>query len=152
MSSSEEDYLDWFQKRRIPLPSEAADEYMLVPIRDFQRLYKRIGRELPPRHENIPIAYSTLFGAALATGVAVPPLLTANGLPSWIIPTFVVSGSAFLVLALVLLLVARSLGQGQRRLASEIAQEMRDIEETYHGKRFAGPVARSQSRDFPRSS
>jgi hypothetical protein len=144
MNASGKEYLNWFQERRIPLPSDATDEYMLVPIRDFQRLYRRIDEELASRHENIPIAYSTLFGAALATGLAIPPLLTANGLPDWIIPTFVVSASAFLILALSLLLVARTLRQGRRRAASEIAQEMRDIEKSCRGKRFISPTAEGQ--------
>jgi hypothetical protein len=146
MSSSEEEYLDWAPKRRIPLPPEAADEYMLVRIHDFQRLRKRIDEALSPRHENIPAAYFALFGAALATGVAVPPLLTASGLPTWIIPTFIVSASAFLALGLILVFVARILRKGQRRTTSEIAQEMRDIEETYRGNKFAAPVARGRSR------
>jgi hypothetical protein len=151
MSSSEE-YLDWVPKRRIPLPPEAADEYMLVRSRDFERLRKRINEELSPRHENVPAAYFALFGAALATGVAVPPLLTAKGLPSWIIPTFVVSASAFLALGLILVFVARTLRKGQRRVASEIVQEMRDIEETYRGKKFATPVGRSRTKKIPGSS
>ena len=150
MNSPGKDYLNWFQERRIPLPLEA-DEYMLVPARDFQRLKKRIQEELPPRHDSIPIAYSILLGASLATGVAVPSLLTARGLPSWIIPTFIVSAGAFLLLALVLIFIGHSIARGQRNIASEIAQEMEEIEETYRGKKLAGTVTEDQSRDIGRT-
>ena len=124
------------------MPSESADEYMLVRIHDLQRIRKRIDEELSPRHENISAGYFALFGAALATGVAVPPLLTASGLPSWIIPTFIVSASSFLVLGLVLVFVSCTVRKGQKRAGSEVAQEMRDLEETYRGKKTVTRVER----------
>jgi hypothetical protein len=48
------------------------------------------------------------------------------------------------VLGLVLVLVARTLRKGHRKVASEISQEMRDIEETYCGKKAATPVNNQQ--------
>ena len=124
---------------------------MLVRIRDFQRIQKRIEDELTPRHENIPAAYFALFGATLATGAAVPSLFTASGLATWIIPTFIVSASAFLVLGVVLVIVARALRSGQGKAASEIAQEMREIETPHRGERPITSAARSRSRDVPES-
>jgi hypothetical protein len=135
MSSPEKEYINWAPKRRIPLPSEAEDERILVRIRDFERIQKHVGEELPSRHDNIPAAYFALFGAALATGIAVPPLMTARGLPTWIIPTFIVSASAFLVLGLTLVLIARVILKDQRRAVSEIVLEMEDIKKDCLGKR-----------------
>jgi protein-S-isoprenylcysteine O-methyltransferase Ste14 len=140
MDSPEEEYLSWAPKRRIPLPSESTDEYMLVRIYDFHRLRRSI-EELSPPHENIPAAYFALFGAALAIGVAIPPLLTASNLPSWVVPTFIVSAGAFFVLGLILTIVARTLRKGRKEDAKEIAQEMRVIEESYRGKKSANPNA-----------
>lgn len=135
MDSSGKEYLNWLQERRISLPLDA-DEYMLVPTRDFLRIKKRIQEELSQRHDGIPIAYSTLLGASLATGVAVPSLLTAQGLPSWVIPTFVVSAGAFLLLAVTLILIGHSLKREQRSAASEIVQEIQTIEEAYRDKKI----------------
>jgi hypothetical protein len=133
MSSSEE-YLDWERKRRILLPAKAADEYMLLPIREFRRLSQRIEEELTPRSDSLPAAYYTLFGAAVATGVSIPPLLASKGLPNWIVPTFIVAACAFLVLGLALVLVSRIVRRGRKKSASEIVREMRDLEATYRGK------------------
>jgi hypothetical protein len=134
MSAPDEEYLNWDRKSRISLPSKDADEYMLIPVREFQRLRKRVEKALSSSHESISAAYFALFGAAVSMGVAIPPLLTANGLPSWIIPTFIVSAVAFLVLGLVLVLVAWTLNKGRKGAASEIAQDMRDIEAVYSGR------------------
>jgi hypothetical protein len=146
MNSSGKEYLNWRQERRISLPLEP-DEYMLVPTRDFRRLKKRVLEELPPRHDGIPIAYSSLLGASLATGVAIPSLLAARGLPSWIMPTFIVSAGAFLLLALALILIDHSLKKGRRNTASEIAQEMQSIEASYRSKENAGTITASGSTD-----
>jgi len=147
MSTSEEEFLDWDRKSRISLPAKAADEYMLVPIREFRRLRQRIDEELSPRHDGLPAAYFALFGAALATGVAIPPLWTSRGLPSWIIPTFIVSAGAFLVLGIVLVLVSRTLSKGRASAAAEIGRDMRDLEETYRGKRSTDPFAQHSTRN-----
>jgi hypothetical protein len=150
MSQSEDGYLDWERTSRIALPSKAVDEYMLVPVREFRRLHRRIDEELSPRHESIPGAYFALFGAAIATGVAIPPLLTASGLPSWIIPTFIVSAGAFLVLGLALVLVSRSLDSEQKKSASEIAQEMCNIEAIYSSRKPVSQASELRSmKDIP---
>jgi hypothetical protein len=135
--TGDDDYIDWAPKRRIPLPSADVDQYMIVPIRDFERLRKLIDEELSPRRDNLPAAYFALFGAAVTAGVGVPPLMTANGLPTWIIPTFIVSACAFFVLGLILLLVDHTVGEGRKSRAAKIAKEAREIEETYRGKRPA---------------
>jgi hypothetical protein len=142
MDSSGKEYLNWLQERRISLPLDA-DEYMLVPTRDLLRIKKRIQEELSQRHDGIPIAYSTLLGASLATGVAVPSLLTAHGLPSWVIPTFVVSAGAFLLLAVTLILIGQSLKREQRSAASEIVQEIQTIEEAYRDKEITHTAEKS---------
>jgi hypothetical protein len=135
MSSPEEEYLDWAPRWRIPLPSDEAEKYVVINIRDVRRLRKRIEQELSPRREIISTAYFALFGAALATGASVPPLLIANGLPSWISSIFIVSASSFLILGLILVLIDRTLRKSRGKATSEIAQEMRDIEESYRGRK-----------------
>jgi hypothetical protein len=151
MSAPDEEYLNWDRKSRISLPSKDADEYMLIPVREFQRLRKRIDEAQLSGHESIPAAYSALFGAALATSVAIPPLLTANGLPSWIIPTFIVSAAAFLVLGLTLVLIARMLSKRQKGAASGIAQDMQDIEATYSGRNPAARIMQHRPGGAPES-
>jgi hypothetical protein len=127
------EYLGWNQEESVPLPPRAASKYMLVPVREFDRLQKRIAEELGPRHENLSAAYFALFGAAVATGAAVPPLMATSSLPSWITPTFVVSAAAFLLMGVVLVFVARALRIRQTKAAADISREMRDLRETYHG-------------------
>jgi len=131
--SSQYDYFDWSPRRRISLPPESADVYMLVPIREFQRLRRCVAEDLKPSSDSLAGVYFTLFGAALATAVAVPPLLTSRGLPSWIIPTFIVSAAAFLLLGGTLLIVSRALGIGRRKIGAGIIEEMIQIERAYHG-------------------
>jgi hypothetical protein len=98
------------------------------------RLRRRIEAELRPRYENITGAYFALFGAAVAIWVAIPPLLMAKGLPSWVTPTFVVSGVAFLALGLTLVFVAQLLRRNTRRSAEEISNELREIgDHTFRG-------------------
>jgi len=137
MELPEEEYLSWAQKRRIPLPSEATDQYMLIRIDDFHRVRRSV-QELPSSHENIPAAYFALFGAAVAIGVAVPPLLTATGLPSWIVPTFIVSACALCVLGLILTIIAHVLKKDKKKEAADIVQEMEKIEANYRGRKSAG--------------
>lgn len=132
MSSPQEDeYLDWSPRRRISLPPGAADGYMLVPIRDFQRLRKRLTHELPPRGDNLCAAYFALFGAAIAVAAALPPLMTSSSQPSWIIPTFIVSAAAFSILGTILAVISRVLNGRRREIMTELAEEMREIESTY---------------------
>lgn len=147
MRSSEDEYLNWERKRRIFLPRKDADEYMIVPIREFRRLRQRIDEELLPRHDGLPSAYFALFGAALATGVAIPPLLTSQGLPSWIIPTFIVSASAFLVLGFILVLVSRAVSKGRIKSTSEIIRDMHDLEVTYYGTGLTDSAAQNRVQD-----
>ncbi len=140
--SSDDKFLDWDPpKQRIPVPSD--EKYMLVRTHDFQRLRKRVAEELSPRHENIPAAYFTLFGAAVATGVSVPPLLRAHGLPSWIASIFIVSAGAFLVLGLILVFLDRTLKNGQKQVAAEVAQEMLELEESCRGEKFSDSIGRN---------
>lgn len=129
MTSREGKRLKWTQRRWIPLPPEEADELMVVRRGDFERIRRNLEDELSPRWENFAAAYYAFFGMAVATGAAVPPLLTAIGLPSWISPTFVVLASTFLVLGLTFVLVDRILRKRRRRIVSEISQEMRRMEE-----------------------
>lgn len=139
MSLPEPEYLDWDRKRRVQLPSREADDYMLVPVREFDRLLKRLDEELAPRYENVSAAYFCLFGAAVATGVSIPPLMTASHLPSWIIPTYVVSTAALFLLGVALVFAARLLKVRQAKAAADIYREMRDIKELYHHATGAPP-------------
>jgi hypothetical protein len=134
MNSSREEYLNWTSKRRISLPTESADEYMAIPIREYQRLQKRITDELKPKTTGLSSAYFALFGAAVAIGVAIPPLMGSSRLPSWIVPTFIVSASACLVLGLVLLTIDRILARGRRDAVTQIVDEMLEIEKAYRGR------------------
>ncbi len=134
MSSSQEEYLQWTRERRISLPDESADEYMAIPIREYQRLQKRVHDELKPRINGLPAAYSALFGAAVAIGVATPSLMAANGLPSWIVPSFIASASACFVLGLVLAFIAGRLERGRRDAVADITREMSEIEKAYRAE------------------
>lgn len=127
----DDEYLDWSPRRRIPLPPGAADGYMLVPVRDFQRLRKRLAHELAPRGGSLPAAYFALFGAAVAVAVALPPLMTSSGQPSWIVPAFIVSAAAFFILGTILAIITRGLNVRRREAVTELAEEMREIESTY---------------------
>jgi len=149
MSSPGEEYLNWDRKSRISLPSKAADEYMIISVLEFRRLRQRIDETLSPTHDILPAAYFALFGAALATGVAIPPLLVGTGLPSWVIPTFIVSASSFFVLGIALVLVSRAVGNGQRKAASEIVHDMNDLETIYHSSEVAGPLTQPPSSHIP---
>jgi hypothetical protein len=140
MSLPEPEYLDWDRKRRVQLPSRAADDYMLVPVREFDRLLKRVEEELTPRYENESAAYFCLFGAAVATGASIPSLMTASHLPSWIIPTYIVSAAAFFLLGLALVFVVRDRKATQAKVTSDICREMRDIKELYHHAAGAPPA------------
>lgn len=120
-------YLNWSSNHQTPLPPESRDRYILVRVDDVQRLQRRIEAELRPRYENITGAYFALFGAAVAIWVAIPPLLMAKGLPSWLPPTFVVSGAAFLALGLTLVFVAQLLRRYTRHSSDEISDELRKI-------------------------
>jgi hypothetical protein len=128
MSASEEEYVRWTSEQRIPVP---IDEYMLVPTRDFRRIRKRVSDELQPRTDAWSAAYCALFGAAVSTFAAVPPLMTSRSLATWIIPTFIVSGLAFVALGAALLIIDRKLASGRRRKADEIAKEMSDLIRTH---------------------
>lgn len=104
---------------------------MLVPVRDFQRLRKRLSLELKPAADNLPAAYFALFGAAIAIAAALPPLMTSSGLPSWIVPTFIVSAMAFLILGTALAVISRALKARRCEIVAELAEEMHEIERTY---------------------
>ncbi len=109
---------------------------MAIPIREFQRLQKRVNGELRPRPDGLPAAYFALFGAAVAIGVATPPVMAAGGLPTWIVPTFVVSACACFVLGIALVIIAKTVERGRRNTVAEIAQEMLDIDLTYRRGRL----------------
>ena len=129
----QEEYLDWVSRHRISLPQGAISGYMIVPIRDFQRLRRRLNYELASGNDNLSAASFAFFGAAVAIGAAVPPLITSSGQPSWIIPTFIVSAAAFLAFGLVLAIIARMLRRRRQKIVIEIAEEMCEIERTYLG-------------------
>jgi hypothetical protein len=109
---------------------------MVIPIREFQRLQRRVTGELKPRTGGLPAAYFALFGAAVAIGVATPPVMAAGGLPTWIVPTFVVSASACFVLGIALVITARTFERGRRNTVAEIVQEMSDIGLTYRSDAY----------------
>jgi hypothetical protein len=129
----QEEHLDWVSRHRISLPQGAIGAYMLVPIRDFQRLQRRLNYESTSGTDNLSAASFAFFGAAVAIGAAVPPLMTSRGQPSWIIPTFIVSAAAFLAFGLFLAITARMLSRRRRKIVSEIVEEMCEIERTYLG-------------------
>jgi hypothetical protein len=119
------------------LPPRNKPEYMIIPVRELQRLRTLVKKEQKPRLDGLPAAYFALFGAAVATGAAVPPLMTSRGLPTWIIPTFIVSAAAFLVLGIILVAIARALGRARRGTAAEILDELSELERDW-GKEQAG--------------
>jgi hypothetical protein len=126
---SSDDYLPWNRRRRISLPDESADELMAIPKRDFKRLQKHVEDELKPRTDGYTAAYSAFFGAMVAIGVTTPSLMDSKSSPSWIVPTFIVSASACLVIGLVLVVVAKKIERRRRDAVAEIVQDMSDIEE-----------------------
>ena len=136
VSSSSDDYIHWTPKRRISLPAESTDEYMAIPICDFQRLQKLVNGELRSRADGLPAAYFALFGATVAIGAAIPPVMAAGDLPTWIVPTFIASASACFVLGITLVVIARTLERTHRNAVAEIAQEMSDIDLTYRPRGF----------------
>jgi hypothetical protein len=143
MSQPEGEYMNWERTSRISLPSEAVDEYMIVPVSEFRRLRERIEEEQATRHDNIPGWYFALFGAAVADGAAIPSLFAADGLPDWVIPTFIVSAASFLLVGVVLVLIARTLNAEKKKTTSEIVQDMRNIEAMYIGRKAEARNARS---------
>jgi hypothetical protein len=139
MNSSQYDYLPWNRRRRISLPDESADELMAVPKRDFKRLQKHIEDELKPQTGGYTAASSAFFGAMVAIVVTTPSLMDSKSLPSWMVPTFIVSASACLIIGLVLAIVARKSQRRRSDAVAEIVQDMSDIEEACRGRR---PVSR----------
>lgn len=130
-SPHEDDHFDWSPKCRISLPQGVVDEYMLVPIRDFQRLRRHLNRDLAPKGDFLSAACFALFGAAVAVAAAVPPLMTSNGQPAWVSPIFISSAAVFLVLGLVLAFLARILKGRRDEMVSDLTEELSEIENTY---------------------
>jgi hypothetical protein len=79
-------------------------------------------------YEAITAVAFALFGAAIASALAIPPLAAAKDLPGWIVPLFITIASAFFISGFTIVLLGRKLIQGQRHAGSEIVQEMSDIE------------------------
>src|SRR5689334_2292210 len=102
MSLPEQSHFDYVRKCRIKRPSKVADEYIAIPVHEFERLQKRIESELVPRHNNFPSAYYALFGAAFSAGITIPQLFAAKGLANWVIPAYIISASALFVLGAIL--------------------------------------------------
>ncbi|HEY1965754.1 MAG TPA: hypothetical protein VGG59_12520 [Acidobacteriaceae bacterium] len=141
MSASEEQlpdlpegYLSWNQKRRIMLPSEE-EEYMLVPVREIQRLRGRVTEELPQERTNYSNVASSLFGAAVAIGASIPFFMWANGLPMWLAITYMFSAGAFFAIGLIFAFISRDVGNRRARVVFEISKEMLELEERYRGKK-----------------
>jgi hypothetical protein len=140
--SPEENHFDLDRKVRIKWPPEA-DEYIIMPKREFHQLRERVEADLESCHESFTSAYYALFGASLSIGVTVPPLFAAKGLASWVIPTYIVSACALFVLGLVLALLVHTLRARQDGAASKLARDMHVMEEIYGGK---GAATRSEPK------
>lgn len=147
MSSADEEDLQLVRKLRISQPSEAANEYMMIPVLEFDRLCKRVEEAPPPRNQGFAGTYYALFGAAVAIGAAIPTLLVANGLSSWVAPVYIVSAAACLVLGLVLAAFDRTMSKGQRKTTADIAVEMRNTAAVYRGKSMSAEMASNTSGD-----
>lgn len=115
---------------------------MMIRVRDFQQIRRRIER-MAPKPESLASVYWALFGAAVASGAGIAPLYTVSDLPAWVIPAYFLGTGSFIVLGLILVFVDQALKRGRTVATAELVQEMKHLEKIYHGK--AGAAAPRQS-------
>jgi hypothetical protein len=79
----------------------------------------------------LAIWYSVLLGVAGEAALTVFPLNWAQGLPTWLIPLYVCVAIASGLLALILVLLDRKLGETRAAQVSELDVDLNEIERLF---------------------
>ena len=113
------------RRSHIFLPSARSEAFMAIRRTDWERLKRRISGVTNPQ-SRLSILYSILFGVAATALFSVYPMLGAQGLPTWVLPSYVCVGLLLFVFAAVLVWIDR---QNRARMQSELSDVMQDLTE-----------------------
>lgn len=125
--STSPESLKWDHSDHISLPSNESRECWAIRKMDWARLKRGMLKQNNP-FPRLVIAYSVLFGFAGSFGVSIVPLYFSKDLPRWVLILYVVMTIAFLVLALILLVLDKKMNVHRASEFKEISTDMEEIE------------------------
>ena len=115
----------YHREATIAVPSAHSESLMAIRRSDWERLKSRISRVAnpPPR---LSLLYSNLFGIAATAGFSVYPMATSQGLPAWVIPSYICVSVLLFAFGGVLVWLDR---QNRVRTAADLSDAMQDMKE-----------------------
>jgi hypothetical protein len=111
----------------------ADDSYYSIRKFDWKRL-KRLASKEQIKNVNLTIIYSILFGFAGSTGVSIIPLYYADNLPGWVTPIYIFISLICIGVAILLVILDKTIQKTQNADIDEIKIEMEEIEKLYIDK------------------
>jgi hypothetical protein len=110
---------------------EESERRVAIRRLDWDRLKRDISLCKGAKSLDYSGTYYTLFGVAGSCLTALIPLYFAQGLPSWVTPTYAVATIASLILACALMSVNKSVKSASSERVAEIEKDMKEIEDGF---------------------
>jgi hypothetical protein len=122
--------LNWQRSEPIALPAPAAEGRLAVRRSDWVRI-RRCVRHLSAPTSRLQTWYSLCFGFAISAGVSIVPLAASTGLPTWVVPAYVCSTVAALLLGLAVVWLDRSFDKKRKEQITDLDADMDDVEKAF---------------------
>lgn len=98
---------------------------------DWNRIKKKITISKDKKFTDFKLIYSILYGVAGSAGLSIIPVTFSTGLPSWVIPLYILTTIFSLGVAIVLTHIDKKSQKNKKINLEEIETEMGDIEQMF---------------------
>ena len=125
------------QRVAVSVPSPDSERRMEIRCADWERIKSAI-YEVSHPISWLSRASSIFFGISGTAGLSIIPLTSSQGLPPWVIPTYICSLVFTLILGVVFLVLDR---QGRARRKSDLLKIKKDMESIESGLQTKGTAS-----------
>ncbi len=120
-----QDHVKSTREVQVDFPSSDSEKRMAIRRSDWERLRRRIRRVAGPP-SRLAIVYAILFGVAATALFSIYPMTLSQGVPTWVIPTYVCAFVFTFLFAWIFVWLDR---KAQARSVSDISDVMQDMED-----------------------
>ena len=110
------------------------DEMFTIRKSDWKRI-KRLVNNIPKPSKFISTIYSILFGVSGSALLTLIPLKTLSNLDGWVIPLYIITTIASLLLAIILLITEKKFLKNENGSVKDINTEFSEIESLYSSQK-----------------
>lgn len=122
--------IGWSHCAQISVPSPENERRLAIRAVDWTRI-KRSVKQIHRPLKSLQFWYSCLAGAAVTAGFTIIPLACTQGVPSWVMPFYIIATGACGLMAWILYRVDQKIVETQGADAEGVYADMQEIEQHF---------------------